>query len=288
MNAIDGMAAMQVAAPQPFFLDTPHGRLFAIHHRPATGLRGSVLCVPPFNEEMNRCRSMITLQAQAFAAAGIGTLVLDLHGTGDSSGEYRDARWSIWLDDIRTACRWLENQSGGCLAYWGIRLGAILAAQASRSAATKGRQLIVWQPVIDGKQYFTQFLRMRIAANMDRPSLPKETTAGMREILANGKSVEIAGYEIHPQLAAAIDVAQLAATPPAIGTSVLWLEQASAGTDGPSPASAQAASVWHAAGIEDGIRLFDGPAFWQLHQRAVAPEAIAATTAWAIERWGTA
>ena len=74
--------------PTPFFLEVSGRRLFAVHHPPVDGRRvlGHVLCVPPFNEEMNRCRSMITLQARALALLGIGTLLLDLHGTGDSAG----------------------------------------------------------------------------------------------------------------------------------------------------------------------------------------------------------
>src|SRR2546426_10091814 len=89
----------------PFFLNAPSGRLLAVHHRPAelSSIRGHLLCILPFNEEMNRCRSMITLQAKAFSLLGIGTLVLDLHGTGDSEGNYVDARWEIWLEDIRAA-----------------------------------------------------------------------------------------------------------------------------------------------------------------------------------------
>jgi exosortase A-associated hydrolase 2 len=278
--------ATAVVDPNPFFLDTPNGRLFAIHHRPITAQRGNVLCIPPFNEEMNRCRSMITLQAQELAAVGIGTLLVDLHGTGDSAGEYRDARWSIWLDDIRRAVAWLDAQPGGCAALWGIRLGAIMAAETLRAAGPSDKALILWQPVVDGKQYFTQFLRMRIAAQMDRPHLPKETTASMRGQLASGDCVEIGGYEIHPDLSAALDAASLAKLAPPARTPVLWVEQASAQAAEVSPASATTIETWTKADISVDIRLFDGPAFWQLHQRAEAPGALGQTTAWVNEQRG--
>lgn len=247
---------------------------------------GNVLCVPPFNEEMNRCRSMVTLQAQAFAAVGIGTLIVDLHGTGDSAGQYGDARWTIWQSDIRTGIEWLDRQPGGCRALWGIRLGALLAVEALRRQADRKLSLILWQPVIDGKQYFTQFLRMRIAAQMDRPNLPKDTTASMRTQLANGQSIEIAGYEIHPELAHALDNARLADIPPPAQAPTLWLEQASAQATDASPGNQRVIEAWSQAGSSISVRLYEGPPFWQLHERAVAPQAIAQTTSWSRENWG--
>ena len=148
---------------EPFFLSTPSGRLFAVHHRPAQGTqpRGNVLCVPAFNEEMNRCRSMVTQQAQAFAAMGFGTLVLDLLGTGDSEGEFVDGRWSHWLDNLAAGVAWLDEQPGGCRSIWGIRLGALLGAQLHARLARPDITLALWQPVTDGKTHLTQFFRAR-------------------------------------------------------------------------------------------------------------------------------
>ena len=179
------------------FFDTPGGRVFAVHHQPENA-RGHILIVPPFNEEMNRCRSMMTLQANALAATGIGTLIIDLHGTGDSDGDHADARWENWLANLHFGIDWLSAR-GGCIALLAIRSGMLLAAQALRThSAPPAMALVGWQPVADGKQYFTQFLRMKIAANMDRSDLPKETTASMRAQLAEGDPIEVAGYEIHP------------------------------------------------------------------------------------------
>jgi exosortase A-associated hydrolase 2 len=152
-----------------------------------------VLCVLPFNEEMNRCRSMVTLQAQAWARAGIGTLVFDCFGTGDSQGDYVQARWELWLSDQGAALQWLQRQPGGCVALWGIRLGAILVAQSQAQASSAPLPLLFWQPVVEGKVHLNQFMRVKIAAQMDRPDLPKLTTAAMRQQWDEGRSVEIAG-----------------------------------------------------------------------------------------------
>lgn len=267
------------------FLDTSGGRVFAVHHRPAD-VRGHILCIPPFNEEMNRCRSMMTLQASALAAIGIGTLIIDLHGTGDADGDHVDARWNNWLANLHFAIDWLSER-GGCLALLAVRSGMLLAVEALRThPAGQAMSLLGWQPVADGKQYFTQFLRMKIAANMDRSDLPKETTASMRDQLAEGHPIEVAGYEIHPDLAQAFDKAKLVDHPPPPGTSVLWLEHQTQTASVPSPASARVIERWAGEGVAVDVQGFEGQAFWQLHERASAPAAVAQSTAWLAQRLG--
>jgi exosortase A-associated hydrolase 2 len=269
---------------QPFFMDVPEGRLYAVYRRPDGPVRGNVLCVPPFNEEMNRCRSMVTLQANALAELGFGTLLVDLIGTGDSTGEYRDGRWPLWLNNVRAGMAWLDSQPGGCTLLWGIRLGAMLAAEIQGKLARPDLGLILWQPLLEGKIFFTQFLRLRLAAQMNRTDVPKETTAFLRAQFARGENVEISGYEIHPELAHALDAARLDALVPARGAPVLWLEHVPAGGEGNSPASQKVLDIWSAAGVVPDVRTFEGPQFWQVHERVVAHQAITQTANWVAER----
>ena len=270
------------AIPTPFFLDSPSGRRFAVHHAPDGNNKpwGNVLCVPAFNEEMNRCRSMLTLQAQAFAKQGVGTLIIDLHGTGESDGDHGEARWASWLKDIAIGMAWLADRPGACTALLGVRLGVPLAVQAlSMSTPGASPALIAWQPVTDGKSYFTQFLRMRMAANMDRTDIPKDTTSGMRKDLAAGRSIEVAGYEIHPDLAAAIEEIKLSQTPP-VAAPIAWFERTAGATGEAPPASLSAIEAWRSHGAQIDLQTFQGPAFWALHDRATAPALIAQTTEW--------
>lgn len=274
-----------MAVVEPFFLPTPGGPVYAVLHRPAdtVPLRGHVLVVPPFNEEMNRCRSMVTLQARELAQRGFATLLLDLHGTGDSAGEHGDARWAIWQDNLRAALAWLAARPGGCVALLGIRLGAILAAELMAITEGAPAMLVLWQPVVDGKIHMNQFLRVRMAAQLDRPNLPKETTASMRKQLDAGEPIEVAGYELHPELVRAIDGANLVQQRPAL-RHALWLENVSAeGGELPAPAVA-AAKAWADAGIAAEMRPYVGPAFWQLHERVLTPSIVDITTAWLSEK----
>jgi exosortase A-associated hydrolase 2 len=267
---------------EPFFLDSPQGPLFAVLHRPADGRpwHGNVLCCMPFNEEMNRCRAMATALAQQLAPAGWGVMVIDLLGTGDSAGDYSDARWALWLDNLRLARDWLQQRPGGCQALLGIRLGAVLAAELHAQAGDAGVRLVLWQPVIDGKTHLTQFMRVRIAANMDRADLPRETTSTMRQQWALGELVEIAGYALHPELAQAIDTAQLATHGLPAGARLLWLEHA-AEADAPLlPATQRLLEQWPGPDVHRTVQQFGGPAFWQVHERVEAPQAVEATARW--------
>ena len=127
--------------PDPLFLQVepgPCGRRFALHHRPAGPPRGLVVYVHPFAEEMNKSRRMAALQSRALAEAGFAVLQVDLMGCGDSDGELLDASWAQWVGDVVFACGWLRQQyphSGTDtvpLWLWGLRAGALLAADAAR------------------------------------------------------------------------------------------------------------------------------------------------------------
>lgn len=263
------------ARPQPFFLDAGGRRLFAVQHLPSGPIAGHVLCIPAFSEDMNRCRSMVTLQAQRFARHGLATLVLDLYGTGDSDGEHGDATWQTWLDDIQAACRWIEER-GELAVLWGIRSGALLAAQIGRQREQPMPTLLLWQPVCDGKQFFTQFLRLRVAAQLERAHLQKETTASLRASLTEGKNIEVAGYEIAPELGLKFDEQRLDSALPN-AKQVLWFEQRIGDAEDPLPASAGTIAAWRTQGQQLSVGLFTGPPFWQVHERAVASDLLERT-----------
>ncbi len=222
---------------------------------------------------------MVTIQAQVLAQQGLGTMVIDLYGTGESDGDYVDARWDAWLEDIQCATDWLDGHPGGCVALLGIRLGFPLAVSAVKNDQTP-RALVAWQPVVDGKTYFTQFMRMKIAANMDRTDIPKETSGSMRAQLTDGNSIEIAGYEIHPELGYALDNLKLVDLLPPARSKVAWLEKSGGPESTLSPASGNIIETWKMAGVTADEILFDGPAFWTLHERFLAPDLVSKTSGW--------
>ncbi len=218
---------------RPFFLDAAPGRRFCLYHAPDASREcaGAILYVHPFGDEMNMSRHMAAMQARAFAAMGLGVLQIDLHGCGDSDGELRDASWEIWRQDLAVAARWLETHVAPAVSLWGLRLGATLAVDFARHAGSAIDTLILWQPVIAGKAFMTQFLRLRVAGDMLNEH--RDSTGGtqaLRTALASGDVVEVAGYELSPALVSGIDDMDLSCLS-AMRAPIHWLEIVS-GADG--------------------------------------------------------
>lgn len=273
------MVAGDQIAPHPVVIESGSGRLIGVHYPGITGSgpRCAALYVPPFAEEMNRSRRMAALQARAFAAKGIDTLVLDLFGTGDSAGDFREARLPLWLDDVVAAAAWLESRGSASVCLWGLRLGALLAAIVAAQNPRRFKQLLLWQPVLDGKLMLTQFLRIRVAAAMAEGGA-SEKTEDLRAQLAEGKSVEIAGYELSPELGQALDGMRMDQIVLASGTQVDWLEVAAEAGDRVAPASQRVVDGWRKAGVKVTAATVAGDPFWTLQETTLAPELLAATT----------
>ncbi len=266
-------------ALRPVFIESPSGRLFGVY-RTATsepGRRRSILFVPPFTEEMNRSRRMAALQAQALASSGVDSLLLDLFGTGDSEGDFGEARLSHWLADIAAAADWLEAQGSATPCLWGLRLGALLACTVAAAQPDRFKELLLWQPVTDAKLMLTQFLRVRVAAAMAEGGAP-EKTEELRARFASGVSVEVAGYELSPELAQALDALRLDRLSLAADAEIDWLEVGAEAGDQLSPASERAAAIWRKAGARLRTTTVVGEPFWTLQETTLAPALIAATT----------
>jgi len=272
------MSGGMTAPPaEPFFLDAAPGRRFCLFYPPLGACRGAVLYVHPFAEEMNRARRMAALQARALAQQGYGVLQLDLHGCGDSGGDFGDARWTTWLDDLARGAAWLHARLGQPLTLWGLRLGALLALDFARTAAHPPQALLLWQPVLKGSSYLTQFLRLKMAASLQGGDDAQPGTDALRRMLNDGQTLEIAGYDLSPELAAALDALDPleAMTPPC---PVHWFEALS-GAGRQLPAGAmRAADAWRARGVDLRQHALACPPFWTTPEIAVSPDLVAATT----------
>lgn len=262
---------------EPLFIDVGRSRLFALFLPPSAGtpLRGGVLYVPPFAEEMNKSRAMAVNAARTFAAAGWGVLLPDLSGTGDSEGDFGDARWEGWCEDLATAAAWLAQRCPGAPVVWGLRLGALLALDAAQRGALDARAFLLWQPTSSGEQALTQFLRLRLAATL-RDGEP-ETPANLRARLATGESIEVAGYALNPELAAAIDACR--APPPAPPISTIWIEVVTEPGRALPPATRRTLDAWAASGCAAQASSVVGEAFWGTQEIAAAPALIAPSLA---------
>jgi exosortase A-associated hydrolase 2 len=266
---------------EPFFLQTGLGQRFCLFHQPHPGRKcqGAILYAHPFGDEMNKTRRMAAVQARAFAAIGWSVLQMDLFGCGDSSGEFRDARWDIWKQDLAYARLWLENRLTVPVSLWGLRLGALLALDFAQDEANAVDRIILWQPVISGETFLSQFLRLRMAGELfSTVSEEKSTgTAMLREQLERGETLEIAGYELAPELAKAVD--GLKAAELAVGKSAVhWFETIPEAGRSMTPAGARIAEKWKQKGVDLHIHLIPCQPFWATQEISECAELISATT----------
>ena len=262
------------ASALPFFLSADAGERYCLYHQPnpEAGPRGGILYVHPFAEEMNKSRRMAALQARAYARAGFGVLQIDLHGCGDSSGDFADARWETWLSDLALGWQWLAQRCPGPFYLWGLRLGALLALEFAVRA--KPEALVLWQPAISGRAHLHQFARAQSAARLFGPAEPADDAAE--------KGSEIAGYMVAAELSAAInqsDAAVLAPTCP-----VQWFELNTPSQELAAQPALQAASAllidrWRASGAMVDACALHGVPFWSSAEISESPELLAATLA---------
>jgi exosortase A-associated hydrolase 2 len=270
------MSASGSRAPfEAFFLAAGRGERFCVFH-PALGIPlGSVLYLHPFAEEMNKSRRVAALQARAFAARGYNVLQMDLFGCGDSSGDFGDARWDLWKEDVALALDWLGRRADAPVQLWGLRLGALLALDYSRHSGESFAGLLLWQPVTSGAQYMTQFLRLRLGSEMLSGAAVTGGSEQLRAQLAQGTALEIAGYQLSPELAVAIERLDLAALP-LRNVPARWFEINAEGRL--SPALRRAALAWSAAGAEVDLRAVKGEPFWSTVEISECSELLAATS----------
>jgi exosortase A-associated hydrolase 2 len=243
----------------------------------ARELRGLVLHVPAFAEEMNKSRRMTARAARELAARGFGVLQIDLLGCGDSPGDFGDASWEAWIDDVAAGFAWLRTQGDAPMWLWGLRAGALLASEVlPRLPETVS--LLLWQPVISGRQYVTQFLRLKLAA--DALAVAKEG-AGMRQLrerLARGEALEVAGYRLDSALAAGIERSEFS-THGARVRYAAWFEVSAALSADISPVARSHAALLESQGVRIDVRAIRGPSFWQTVEIEDCPELATASAA---------
>jgi uncharacterized protein len=136
-----------------------------LHAPSGTLVRGhTVLLCNPFGQEAIRCHRLLRVLAERLARAGFHVMRFDYRGTGDSDGDEAQADWSGWMDDVlranNEALRWSGNPRS---SWFGLRLGASLAALASSRAEPAPQLLVLWDPVLSGALYLQELAQAHAA-----------------------------------------------------------------------------------------------------------------------------
>ena len=245
------------------------GQRFCLLHPPLGGdpAANCVLHIHAFGEELNSCRRSAALLARQLASRGLAVLQIDLLGCGDSSGDFADADWNIWQNDLHIALAFLQQQYAGKIHLWADRLGALLAMRLALQYPQRFDQLLLCQPVVDGQQYTHQLQRsLRARALFAHQEAQVKPASG---------NLEIGGYEIAPALFEAIGALQAADWRLPV-RSIDWIETLSTTSQSMSPARSQFIQGWQQLGNPVQLHCVQGDAFWQIPEASASPHWIEA------------
>jgi hypothetical protein len=122
----------------------------------------------------------------------------------------------------------------------------------------------------------TQFLRLRLAAEMLADGAAQTGVRELRETLRRGVPLEIAGYDLHPRLAAEIDALSLADLVPTVKR-VHCLEVTASAQPKLSPASQRLLDAWRLKGLDVRAAAVTGEPFWSTIEVTECAALLAAT-----------
>jgi uncharacterized protein len=147
-------------AVRPFFFDADAHRLFGVYYEPPAAKRGAdspVLICPPIANEYVRSFNAIRKLCERLAERGFCVLKFDYYGLGDSFGESTEGEAGEWRANIRAAAHELCKRSGQKeITAVGLRLGATLAAGIRLDDGMALKNLVLWDPVVNGADYLAQ------------------------------------------------------------------------------------------------------------------------------------
>jgi len=261
-----------------FFLHSNMGGLFSIYYYPIKTIskKGDILYIHPFADEMNKSRRMAALQANSFAQNGFGVLQIDLFGCGDSSGEFCEATWSVWKENISDAIQWIHNKCDSRISLWGLRLGVLLIMDWIKDSIIPIQNLIFWQPVFDGKLAIKKFYRLGSASKMfgkDGNSIRE-----IRQKQSRMESIEIGGYAINSELLRAIEDVKINDYCPSPSSRVVWREISLTTPTDLNLASKKKIEFFRINGCQVNADSINGNFFWNTVEISTVPELIASTT----------
>ncbi len=183
----------------PIRFGTPARELSGIYQPASGGVEptGCVVLCNPFGQEAIRSHRMYRVLADRLSRDGLHVLRFDYYGTGDSAGEDHEGDIDGWVDDVLQASGEAILRSGCARCSWfGLRLGASLAALASGRPARPPNRLVLWDPVIDGGSYLAELANAHIAAGKEAYGYRWAMESRLRDRVSAESDTEALGFTL--------------------------------------------------------------------------------------------
>jgi hypothetical protein len=179
------------------------GALYVVVTTPADAVPSrAVLLCPPVFEEHGRAYPVLRELSRRLGARGVATLRFDYVGIGESSADPDVFTMSGARSDISLLAGWLgERFPGARIVPLGVRFGARLVldalAERLRDPNANIETPILWDPVLDAREYILGELRSTIAGAMVvYQSAPVSRDDIVRETLESG-GCERGGFKLN-------------------------------------------------------------------------------------------
>ena len=224
----------------------------------------TILFLPPFGEEMNLSRAILSKQFKRLSSEGNCVVSLDYRGTGDSEGEFESYSPDDWVKDILNAGKWLQENGVKSIVLWTLRVGSliVLANQKKLHDELPITGQIHWKPVTNGKQFANQFLRIKQAKTMQQET----EKVDWRAKVLSGEFVEVAGYVFSRAMLEGLDAMKISPEDQPL-SAMVWVEL---GAGKMTPAVNKFVEPW--ASVPCHYLECKTPAFWQIPEIFDIPE----------------
>lgn len=142
-------------------------------------------------EEKKSTYKLLRECALELCSGGFYVFRFDLSGCGDSEGEFENCTVKKWLEDIKSAIKYLGKEYKAIKNYslLGLRFGATLAAYIREEINTVD-SLCLWAPIISGQHYVKLNLKRQIVLNLWKK---KQKNADF-PISDNQEGIDFGGY----------------------------------------------------------------------------------------------
>jgi hypothetical protein len=187
----------------------PNGALYGIAGGPPDARR-AVLVVSPPGVDAVRARRVLFRLVRALAAAGLGALLVDPRGSGESALAFEETSLPTHVADIRDGLHELARRFPEAhQRVIAVRYGAVPALVAVQPPAADALLLI--DPCLDVRAALRQDLRGEIAKRMRRGAPSDDDRDALVAQLDAGQSVVLDGERFPPALWRGLNGSQPAA-----------------------------------------------------------------------------
>lgn len=259
---------------QPGFLALSRGKVF-LHTTQATqATSAATVILPPFAEEMNKTRHLLSATMRKLAAVGVSCFMLDHYGTGDSEGDLDSATTTIWRQDLLALLNLLKAAGYQQVSFIAVRFGAIQLFDLlhQNTLPLTAEKIVLWQPMFDVAKFWQQFVRIKVAEAM--AGGVKLSQAELEQQLLGGATVEIAGYPISRAFYQSLSELQSTFPPQLAQCQLSWFETSQLNAVA-LPVQKKLEQLQHVTAV-NFIQLKAEP-YWQTTELARADELITQT-----------